>query len=79
MESTELFDLYFFDNIHNIIDNLVDTNISHSFLINRDNKINLYDFIKDNCNLEETINLYEDTLFKNVDCESEEDSENEYL
>jgi hypothetical protein len=78
MENTEdIFDLYFKNNIDDIITYVIDDcYFNYNYLINRNNKNNFYEFLKNNININTTVELYELNYIKNIN--EEENSEEEY-
>jgi len=78
MENTEdIFDLYFKSNIDDIITYIIDDcHFNYNYLINRNNKIEFYEFLKNNININTTTELYELNYIKDIN--EEESSEEEY-
>jgi hypothetical protein len=76
MDTTELFDLYFSDNINTMIYDIIDeNNISYNYLVTTDNHINFYNFLKQNIDQESSVYLYEEEHLINVNYDSEESSD----
>jgi len=76
MDTTELFDLYFSDNINTMIYDIIDeNNISYNYLVTKDNHINFYNFLKKNIDQESSVDLYEEEHLINVNYDSEENSD----
>lgn len=77
METTEdYFELYFSSTIRDTIMNITnECEFNNNYLINLNNNIEFYDFLKMNINIDLSVNLYEEGYIKDINEEYESDDE----
>lgn len=77
METTEdYFELYFSSTIRDIITNITnDCEFNNNYLINSNNYIKFYNFLKSNIDIDLSVNLYEENYIKDINEEYESDEE----